>query len=228
MNTAAIPGPASAPPDSGRRLRLHGAVGLALGVLCSALGTALMRHSSFGLSSFYAVSLALYHASGLLSMGVWNTVYQIALILFLMLFLRRARWGYLASFGVVVVSSALIDWFSAAVARWPDLLPVRLGCYLAGLLILSAGISLLANCKLPVMPINLFVREIAEAKGWPFGRFKLCFDLACLTFSVTVGLIFVGSTPGVGWGTLVSVLCVGPLADVFLKLQNRLLVFYVP
>lgn len=228
MNRSGAPDMTAGLTEHDRRLRLHGIVGLGLGVIGSALGTALMRHSGFGLSSFYTVSLALYHASGRFSMGLWNTVYQIALIFLLMFLLGRVRWGYLVSFAVVAVSSLLIDWFSAIISAWPDSLPACLACYLAGLLILSMGISLLANCKLPVMPINLFVREIAEAEHWPFGRFKLCFDLACLAFSVAIGVIFVGSTPGVGWGTLVSVLCVGPLTDAFLKLQNNCLYFYVP
>lgn len=70
--------------DSRNPLRIHGFVGLVLGVACSALGTALMRHGDYGLSSFYAVSLALYRASGILTMGAWNTIYQVVLILLLM------------------------------------------------------------------------------------------------------------------------------------------------
>ena len=213
--------------DSRNPLRIHGFVGLVLGVACSALGTALMRHGDYGLSSFYAVSLALYRASGILTMGAWNTIYQVVLILLLMVCLRRVRWGYFASFAVVVVSSALIDRFSAVTGRLPYLPWVRAACYLIGLLILSAGISLLATCKLPVMPINLFVRELAEAKHWPFGRFKLCFDFACLTFSAAVGLLFTGSTPGVGWGTLISVLTVGPLTNVLISVQERFVEFVV-
>lgn len=210
-----------------RPVRLHGFAGLSLGVLGSALGTALMRHGNYGLSSFYAVSLALYRASGILTMGAWNTIYQIVLILILMVCLRRVRWGYLASFAVVMVSSILIDGLSAMTAHLPDVLWMRLGCYLSGLLILSAGISLLATCKLPVMPMNLFVREMAEALHWPFGRFKLCFDIACLTFSAGVGLVFTGTTPGVGWGTLVSVLLVGPLTNALISLQSKIVEFVV-
>lgn len=213
--------------DSICPLRLHGSIGLVLGVLGSALGTALMRHGNYGLSSFYAVSLALYRASMVLSMGAWNTIYQTALILSLMLCLRRARWGYLVSFAVAVGSSLLIDQLSALTAQLPDILCVRVCCFLSGLLILSVGISLLATCKLPVMPMNLFVREMAEALQWPFGRFKLLFDMACLTFSTVVGLAFTGATPGVGWGTLISVLAVGPLTNVFISIQRRFIEFSV-
>lgn len=213
--------------NRGWPLRLHGLVGLALGVLCSALGTALMRHGDYGLSSFYAVSLALYHASGAFTMGTWNAVFQLVLILTLMGCLRRVRWSYLASFAVVLVSSALIDVLSAAAAGLPDAWWARLAGFLGGLLILSVGISLLATCKLPVMPINLFVREMAEAKRWPFGRFKLCFDTACLIFSVAVGLVFTGSTAGVGWGTVVSVFSVGPLTNLLISVQRRWIEFDV-
>lgn len=213
--------------DSIRPLRLHGSIGLVLGVLGSALGAALMRHGNYGLSSFYAVSLALYRASMALSMGAWNTIYQTVLILSLMLCLRCVRWRYMVSFVVAIGSSVLIDHLSALTARLPDILWVRVCCFLSGLLILSVGISLLATCKLPVMPMNLFVREMAEALHWSFGRFKLLFDLTCLTFSTAVGLVFTGTTPGVGWGTLISVLAVGPLINAFISIQRRFVEFSV-
>lgn len=160
-------------------------------------------------------------------MGIWNTIYQVVLILALMLYLHRARWGYLASFLVVAVSSVMIDQFSSMTAELPELLWVRLCCYFGGLLVLSAGISLLATCKLPVMPTNLFVREIAEAKQWSFGRFKFYYDIACLTFSAVVGFVFTGETPGVGWGTLLSVFSIGPLINIFISVQKRFIAFDV-
>lgn len=226
LKTSGVPTEKTKTSNDRGPIRLHGVIGLAVGVLFSALGTALMRHGDFGLSSFYAVSLALYHASGILTMGTWNTIFQIILMLILVFALRRVRWGYLASFLVVIVSSALIDQFSVLTAKLPEEVWVRVFCYLVGLLILSAGISLLATCKLPVMPLNLFVREMAEAVKWPFGRFKLCFDVACLTFSAVVGLLFTGSTPGVGWGTVCSVFAVGPLTQLLISVESKWIEFF--
>ena len=67
---------------------VHGGVGLALGVPLGAIGAALMKHGSFGLTPFYSVSLALFEATGLFTMGFWNAVFQIALILSLIVILR--------------------------------------------------------------------------------------------------------------------------------------------
>lgn len=214
-------------PEAGRPFYIHGFWGLCLGVTGSALGTVLMRHSDFGLSSFYSVSLALYKTSGIWTMGTWNTVFQAGLILLLILLLRRFRMSYLLSFAVVECSSVLIDLLHILSGSWPVTIPFRLLCFAAGLVILCFGISLLASCKLPVMPMNLFVREIAEDRNWPFSRFKFCFDIGCLVFSAAVSWFGAGQLYGVGWGTLFSTFCTGPLVGAFLKLERKRFAFYV-
>ena len=61
--------------------KVHGAVALAVAVPLGAIGAALMKHGSFGLSPFYSVSLSLFEATGLFTMGTWNAAFQFTLIL---------------------------------------------------------------------------------------------------------------------------------------------------
>lgn len=200
---------------------------LLAGMVGSAVGTTLMKHSAFGLSAFYSVSLALYESTHVLTMGTWNVIYQVSLIVLLSILLRRFRLSYLASFLVVAGSSVAIDGCNLLFAYLPVTFPWRIGCFLAGQLILSFAISFLALCKLPVMPMNLFVRELADAIGVPFSRVKLFFDLGCLTFSSVVSLIFAGHLAGVGPGTILSVALTAPLTGWFIKGQNKKITYYI-
>ncbi len=114
--------------ESGVNLRsVHGAWALALGVPCGAVGAALMKHGSFGLSPFYTVSLALFQATGLWTMGTWNAIFQAALILTLILLLRRIKPRYLLSFAVAAVSSAILDGANSLCAGFLRTMPVRIG-----------------------------------------------------------------------------------------------------
>lgn len=201
--------------------RIHGAAVLAAAVPIGAAGTALMKHGSFGLTPFYSVSLALYHATGLFTMGTWNTVYQVVLILTLMAILRRFKMRYVLSFAVAAITSVILDLFNSLCLALPATLPVRIVCYAAGFLLLTLGVALMAECKLPVSPMNLFVRELSEEWNRPFRNVKLGFDLGCLIISVTISLCFTGHLNGVGPGTIVSALLTGPMSGIYIAWLRR-------
>ena len=201
---------------------VHGSVGLALGVPLGAIGAALMKHGSFGLTPFYSVSLALFEATGLFTMGFWNAVFQIALILSLIVILRTCKPRYPISFLVAAVSSAILDGANAVCAAFPTAMPVRILCYTVGFLIMTLGIALMAECGLPVAPMNLFVRELAEEREKPFRRVKLIFDIVCLILSITISLCFTGGiSRGIGMGTIAAAFLTGPLSGVYIAFLRR-------
>ena len=205
---------------------VHGAVGLILGVPLGAIGASLMKHGSFGMTPFYSVSLALYEATGVMSMGFWNTLFQIGLILALAVIRRRFYPRYLLSFAVAACASAVLDGCNLLVSGLPANPVCRILCFAAGFLIMALGISLLARCNLPVAPMNLFPRELAQISGREFRQVKLWFDLGCLAFTLAVSGLFVHRLSGVGIGTLVAVLT-GPLTGVIIRWLDRNITFYV-
>ena len=197
--------------------KIHGAAALAVAVPIGAVGAALMKHGSFGLTPFYSVSLALFDASKLFTMGTWNAVFQVVLILLLVLILRKLKPRYLLSFVVAGVSSMILDGANAVCARLPETIPVRIVCYITGFLVMTLGIALMAECKLPVAPMNLFVRELAEEWNKPFRRVKLVFDVGCLVLSITVSLCFAGRlSRGIGPGTVISAFLTGPFSGFYI------------
>lgn len=207
--------------------RINGGVALAVGAPCGAIGAALMKHGAFGLTPFYSVSLALYEATGIFSMGTWNTAFQIALVLTLVLIFRQMKPRYLLSFAVAAISSAILDAANAICARWSDAMSVRILCYAGGFAVMAFGIALMAECKLPVTPMNLFVRELAEAWNKPFRGVKLGFDVGCLVLSIAIALFFTGRLRGVGVGTIVSAALTGPVSGFYIAWIRKKVCFEV-
>lgn len=204
--------------------KVHGAVGLVIGVPLGAIGASLMKHGSFGMTPFYSVSLALYEATGKFTMGTWNTIFQVALVLILALIQRRFYPRYVLSFGVAACASAILDGCNILAAKLPVDMFSRILCFGLGFFIMAVGIALLARCKLPVAPMNLFPRELAEIYHREFRQFKLWFDLGCLAFTLLVSL-YVHRLVGVGVGTLVAVLT-GPLTGILIRQMEKVFVFY--
>ena len=206
---------------------VHGGFALAFGVPLGAIGAALMKHGSFGLSPFYSVSLSLFEATGRFTMGTWNAVFQFALILLLIVILRKLKLRYPLSFAVAAVSSMILDAANAAFTHLPHTIPVRLVCYVIGFLVMTMGIALMAECKLPVAPMNLFVRELSEEWGRPFRNVKLVFDICCLAFSTAVSLGFAGYlSRGIGPGTVLSAFLTGPLTGLYISPLRKRFRFY--
>ena len=198
---------------------VHGGLALALGVPLGAIGAALMKHGSFGLSPFYSVSLSLFEATGRFTMGTWNAAFQFALILLLIVILRKLKLRYPLSFAVAAVSSMILDAANAAFTHLPHTIPV--------FLVMTMGIALMAECKLPVAPMNLFVRELSEEWGRPFRSVKLVFDICCLAFSTVVSLGFAGYlSRGIGPGTVLSAFLTGPLTGLYISLLRKRFRFY--
>ena len=186
-----------------------------------------MKHGSFGLSPFYSVSLSLFEATGRFTMGTWNAAFQFALILLLIVILRKLKLRYPLSFAVAAVSSMILDAANAAFTHLPHTIPVRLVCYVIGFLVMTMGIALMAECKLPVAPMNLFVRELSEEWGRPFRSVKLVFDICCLAFSTVVSLGFAGYlSRGIGPGTVLSAFLTGPLTGLYISLLRKRFRFY--
>lgn len=206
--------------------KLYGGWALAPGIVCGAVGGALMKHGSFGLTPFYAVSLSLYEATGFFSMGTWNTIFQTALIALLLVLLRRPGPRYALSFLAAAVSSMILDGMNWLCAFLPGTLFCRVLTFTAGFLVMGLAIALLAECKLPVAPMNLFVREIADRWEQPFKTVKTAFDLACFLFSLAVSLVFVHRLSAIGVGTVIGALFTGPLSGVYIRWLRRYVAFY--
>lgn len=211
----------------GQQLRLHGMIGLLAGLITNVIGICLMKRGNFGLTAFASVGLALYESTGVLTMGIWSWIFQASLLLAMMIVLRKAKWLYLASFAVVAAYSLLIDVGNLLLAGLPDALPWRLLYWVAGFGITCVGISFFMLCKMPVMAVDYFTREISDAKSIPFPKFKMAFDFSCLAFSAILSLVCTGRLAGAGVGTVVAVFLTGPVAGWFMGRQSRRIAYYV-
>ena len=111
--------------------------------------------------------------------------------------------------GFIDVSMAALSWLHPA--GWL----ARGGCMLIGCTILACGISIEIAPDVITVPGEGLVRVLAQATGKDFGRVKLVFDLSLIAIAAALSLLFFGRLQGVGLGTVVSALIVGPLVSLF-------------
>ena len=85
-------------------------------------------------------------------------------------------------------------------------LPLRLVFMAVSMVFIALGVSIYMNAKLVNMPMEGMTLAIAEKLGKPFARVKVVVD--CST--VILALVFLHGIKGVGIGTVLAAICVGP------------------
>ena len=207
------------------RPMFRGELALAIAVALNSFGVVLMLYSGSGISAISSVPYAFSEVFPFLSLGTWTYLFQGALILTLMLLRRRFVVSYLFSFVVGFVFSQLLDVHEG----WIDVLPTSLGwCvayFIVSYLLLCFGIALSNRCKLPIVPTDLFPRELAQITGLPYPRIKISFDAICLTVTAGMTFLFLGHLKGIGIGTVLAALTMGKVIGIMGAWLDRHFVF---
>ena len=203
----------------------RGELALALAVVLNSLGVVLMLHSGAGISAISSVPYAFSEVFPFFSLGTWTYLFQALLILILMVLRKRFVPTYLFSFVVGFVFSQFLDLHEL----WIDILPAHfvwhVVYFITSYLLLCLGIALANRCKLPIVPTDLFPRELSQITNFPYSRIKISFDAVCLVSTATMTCLFLGHLQGIGIGTVLSALTMGKTIGLLGNWMDRHFVF---
>ena len=62
---------------------------------------------------------------------------------------------------------------------------------------------------LPIIPTDLFPRDLAEIIGKPYSKVKITFDVTCLVVTACLTYFALGKILGLGIGTVVAAFTIG-------------------
>lgn len=192
-----------------RRPVIRGEFALALAVMLNTLAVVLMLHSNAGISAISSVPYAFSEVLPFFTLGTWTYLFQGALILSLMILRRKFVPEYLFSFVVGFVFGKLLDVHE----MWINVLPQTfLSCvvyFIISYALLTVGIALSNRCKLPIVPTDLFPRELEHITGIAYSKIKISFDVICLAVTAGMTLFFLGYLDGLGVGTVLAAFTMG-------------------
>lgn len=198
---------------------MRGELALLMVVVLNSLGVLLMLHSGSGISAISSVPYAFRKVMPWLTLGTWTYIFQGLLVCTLMLMRKKFVPTYLFSFVVGFVFGELMDLHELWITRLPVNLPLRVLYFVLSYLILCFGIALSNRCKLPIVPTDLFPREVSDITKVPYSRIKIGFDVTCLM--VTALLTFFG----LGIGTVAAAFTMGKGIVLMGKLLDKKFAF---
>ena len=188
---------------------LHGELALIIAVIINSLGVVLMLYSGAGISAISSVPYAFSKVIPVLTLGTWTYIFQGLLVLSLMIMRKKFVPSYLFSFVVGFVFGELLDIHELWIGILPDSLLWRGIYFIISYLLISFGIALSNRCCLPIVPTDLFPRELAQITGVRYPRIKISFDVICLAVTAGMTFIFLGQLRGLGIGTILAAFTMG-------------------
>ena len=185
------------------------------GLLVNSFGVAFITKATLGTSPIssipYVLDLEFAPSFGQFTFAL-NMVYIVAQMVLL-----RHDFKLVQLLQVVanLIFSAFID-VSMGLLWWlsPEGLLAQVCSLALGCAILAAGIAVEVAPNVIVVPGEGIVRAISSTLERPFGTCKLCFDGTLVLIACGLSLLFFGYLNGLGVGTVVSALVVGPIVNV--------------
>ena len=208
-----------------KQRRVRGELALVIAVVVNSFGVVLMLYSGAGISSISSVPFAFSEVLPALTLGTWTYLFQAALVFSLMMIRRRFVLSYLLSFAVGFAFGEMLDVHEL----WINILPTGPAwCvlyFIVSYLLISLGISLSNRCGLPIVPTDLFPRELERITGISYPRIKIAFDAICLAVTLGMTFFFLGHIEGIGIGTVLAALTMGKTIGVIGEWLDRHVVF---
>lgn len=192
----------------------RGELALVIAVLINSFGVVLMLYSGSGISAISSVPFAFSQVIPQLTLGTWTYLFQGLLILSLMVLRKHFVLPYLLSFVVGFVFSELLDVHEFWINVLPDGFVWRIVYFVASYLLISLGIALSNRCGLPIVPTDLFPRELAQITGIAYPKIKISFDCICLAVTGCLTFLFLGHLEGLGIGTVLAAFTMGKMVGL--------------
>jgi len=142
--------------------------------------------------------------------------------------MRRFKWSYLFSLGTAVFYGFLLDIFMKIVANFPaEKAAWQVVWYIVGLMLCTAGVSLLFHTYISPEAYELFVKEVSAKIPMDISKFKTIYDCTSCLVAILMSFLFFGwwHFEGVKLGTIICALINGWMIGRFTKIFEAVFEF---
>ncbi len=194
---------------SKEKMLFRGEAALPVALVINSFGVILMLYSAAGISAISSVPYAFSEVFPALSLGTWTYIFQGLLVLSLMIMRKKFVPSYLFSFVVGFVFGELLDLHELWINILPDGLAWRIAWFVISYVLLSIGIAISNRCGLPIVPTDLFPRELSDITKVGYPKIKIIFDVSCLVVTAALTFFGLGHIEGLGIGTVLAAFTMG-------------------
>ncbi|MBR7006185.1 MAG: hypothetical protein IKH98_04685 [Candidatus Methanomethylophilaceae archaeon] len=191
------------------KIRFPCELSLLCGLLLVAFAVCLFIQSGYGVTVISSIPLTVSYAFPALDFGTWNIVYQLVLVCMCLAVTRKPDAGYAFSIIVTLLFGIFLNFMKSAMSGLPRSTELDLLYIVVAHVLLFFGVSFFMRCYLPLLPVDLFIRDVVITFKIRYRLVKTAFDLTCIAISAAVCLLCLGEIVDLGAGTLVSAFITG-------------------
>lgn len=194
------------------------------GLLLIAISVCFFIKSGFGVTVITSIPLTIHYIFPSIDFGVWNIIFQVALMALTAAILRTAKVSYVISVLLAVMYGFMIDLVEPLIFAFPDSDVLSVVYFAISMVIISLGVAIYMRSRLPLLPGDVLIRDVVIRYRIRYMKVKTLFDITCLAISVSMSLLVLGGLMDIGIGTIFSALTIGTCVSFAMKLIDR--VFY--
>ena len=205
-----------------RKMRFPCEMALLCGLVLVAFAVCLFIQSGYGVTVISSIPLMASYALPFLDFGAWNIIYQLILVCLCVMVTRRFGAGYAFSIAVTLVFGVFLSFMKASLADLPKSTELDLAYIVVAHVLLFFGVSFFMRCYMPLLPVDLFIRDMVITFRIKYRAMKSVFDLACIALSAAICYLALGRIVDLGMGTLASAFITGYfVAFITTKVYDR-------
>ena len=176
-----------------KKITKFGEASWIIGNILCAIGNCLVSKSAFGLSVIIAPAFILNRKIGFLTVGVCEYIIQGILLAICCIVIGKFKGKFIATICNILFYGACFDIVNALLSfiQPADILS-RILVAAIGMLITGFAVALMLRTYIPPSAYEIFVREIAEAKGLDMAKMKLFFDASMLALTFILMFMLLG------------------------------------
>lgn len=122
--------------------------------------------------------------------------------------------SYLFSFVVGFAFSEMLDVNELWIKVLPYTIPMRVVYFIISYMLICFGIALSNRCGLPIIPTDLFPRELSAITTVKYSKIKIGFDVTCLAVTGLLTFLCLGYLDGLGIGTILAAFTMGKVVGM--------------
>ena len=192
-------------------------------ILC-ALGNCLVSKSAFGLSAIIAPAFILQEKLSFLTVGFCEYIIQGILLMLCCIIIGKFKFKFIATICNIIFYGACFDtinWIFGFIQS-PDIFS-RILLAIVGTFITAFAVALMLRTYIPPSIYEIFVKEVAVAKGFDIVKTKLVFDASMLALSFILMFALLGKFRFdlIGILTIISAFANSILISFFGKFINK-------
>lgn len=209
-----------------KKLILPSELAFIVGIVLLSIGVILLTKADYGISVVQSPAYVLSNKFEKISFGLANYIIQIVLLLVIIICTRKFSIKYIFAFINAFIYSLCLDGFNALLKNASATnVGTRLLFFVIGFFLVVFAVILFFRTNIPLMPYDIFVKELATIKNYNIAKTKLIFDLCCLLTAVILTLILNKRLLGIGIGTVICGVFTGIFIGIIGKLFDKVITF---